>query len=155
MFPVSSALPLDDCFPEQRRVDVANGAAAASLESDNGEGGATAAIGFAFLASGTVFPAPSALPLAEFFPVPRGFGLANSAAVASSESDDGGGAADACAMATATAAPSAAAAVGDAVALAASLVERGDAVAIAAALVEGLTVGVSPTAGTVAFGGSF
>ena len=137
MFPVSSALPLDDCFPEQRRFDVANGAAAASLESDNGGGGAAAAIGFAFLAGGTVFPAPSALPLAEFFPVPRGFGLANSAAAASSESDDGGGAADAC------------------VALAASLVERGDAVAIAAALVEGLTVGVSPTAGTVAFGGSF
>ena len=53
------------------------------------------------------------------------------------------------------AAAASAAAVGDVVALAVALVERGDVVALAAALVEGLTVGVSPTAGTVAFGGSF
>jgi hypothetical protein len=56
-------------------------------------------------------------------------------------------------MAAAAAAPSAAAAVGDAVALAAALVECGDAVALAAALVEGLPLGLPPTAGRVTFGG--
>ncbi len=38
-----------------------------------------------------VFPALSALPSADFFPVPPGLGLANGAAV----SDNGGGTADA------------------------------------------------------------
>ncbi len=88
-----------------------------------------------------VFPAPSgALPLADFFPVPPGFGLANSAAVASSESDDEGGTADARAMGAATAAAEAGA---------------GDIDALAAALVECLRVGLSPTAGSVAFGEAF
>jgi hypothetical protein len=40
-------------------------------------------------------PSAIALPLADFFPVTPGFGLANSAAAASSESEDEGGTSDA------------------------------------------------------------
>jgi hypothetical protein len=138
----SFPLRLDGFFPAPPGfVRLANGAADSS-ESDDGGDGAIAAIVLAFLVGGTVFPAPSgALPLADFFPVPPGFGLANSAAAASSVSDDEGGAADARAMGTAAAAATA----------------TGDAIALAAALVECLRMGQSPTAGSVAAseGGGF
>ncbi len=131
----SFPLHLDGFFPAPPGfVCLANGAADSSESDDRGDGD-FATIVFAFLAGGTVFPAPSgALPLAYFFPVPPGFGLANRAAAASSVSDNEEGAADARAMGTAAAAATVA----------------GDAIALAAALVEHLRMGLSPTAGSVA-----
>ena len=102
-FLAAFTLRLDGFFPALPGfVGLANGKAASS-ESDDG-GGAAAAIVVAFFAdgficasfaAGMVFPVPPALPLAAFFPVQQGFGLANGASMASSESEDGGGTADA------------------------------------------------------------
>ena len=118
-----------------------------SYHDHNIRGHTISVVVFAFFAGGAfiaciaaVFLASFPLRLDGFFPAPPGFvGLANGAAD-SSESDNEGGTADARAMGAATAAAEAGA---------------GDVDALAAALVERLRVGLSPTAGSVAFGEAF